>query len=60
MYWQKLFASLALLLAVCAGPPCLARESALLQPHALDPLQTNRIIVRWRTTGVAAISEARR
>jgi serine protease len=55
MYWQKLFASLALLLAVCAGPPCLARESALLQPHALDPLQTNRIIVRWRTTGVAAV-----
>lgn len=63
MFWQKSFAAWsvawsvvwALALSFLAIPLSHARESVIFQRHATDPLQTNQIIVKWRTTGVAAV-----
>jgi serine protease len=54
--------ALAALLGIAAAfapRPSVARESVLFQHHSLDQWRTNRVIVKWRASGVAAVQIAR-
>jgi serine protease len=44
-----------LLLAASFAPQAWPRQSVMFQRHEIDQWRTNRIIVKWRTTGVAAV-----
>ena len=59
MFWHRSLLALVLGLTLLGTRPLEARESVVFQHHAVDPLQTNRIIVKWRTNGVAAVQMER-
>jgi serine protease len=52
---QTLLAAMATLVAMLGSAGSYARDSAAFRPQQVDQWRTNRIIVKWRATGVAAV-----
>jgi serine protease len=51
---KALLAAVALVTLLCPSPSP-ANESVVFRSHPIDQWRTNRIIVKWRSTGVAAV-----